>query len=63
MHFSLEFGYAEPIHPTLLKRARRTGEYIGGVCADEFDRSHNQHENHCQHHGILRDILAIIVPP
>ena len=32
-----------------------------GIRADETDGANHQNQNHCKHHGILRDILPAVV--
>ena len=43
---------------SLLNRTGDGREYIVGVGSDKPDRAYNDHEDHCQHYGIFRDILS-----
>jgi hypothetical protein len=48
---------------TLLDRARRGGEDGIGVRADESDRPHHNHQNDCEHHRVLGDVLSLLLNP
>src|SRR5580704_1869356 len=47
----------------LLDGAADVREHVVGVRADEPDRTHHDHQNYGQHHGILSDILTTLIVP
>src|SRR5437868_14733337 len=47
----------------LLNRTRGRGKYIIGMRANEPNRTHHYHQNHCEHHGILGNGLTLFVAP
>src|SRR5215472_3838824 len=44
----------------LLNRARYRRKHVVGIRAHQSNRTHDDNENHRQHHGILRDILRFV---
>src|SRR2546425_2817452 len=49
--------------PDLLNRASHGREYVVGLGANQSDRAYDNHQNHSQHHGVLRDVLPILCNP
>jgi hypothetical protein len=47
----------------LLDRASDRRKYVVGVGTDQPDRTHYDHQNNRQHHGIFGNILPLIVLP
>jgi hypothetical protein len=47
----------------LLDRASDRRKYVVGVGTDQPDRTHHDHQNNRQHHGIFGNILPLIVLP
>src|SRR2546422_1925409 len=54
---------ARRVHRVLLDRACDGGELIIGVAADQTNRADNEYQDHCQHHGVFRNVLALFVLP
>lgn len=48
---------------SLLDGAANLGKDVVGIGSDEPDRAHDNHKNNRQHHGIFRDILAMLIVP
>jgi hypothetical protein len=47
----------------LLDRTGGGGEGVIGVGPDQPYRPYNQNQDHSQHHGILRNVLALVLEP
>ena len=50
-------------YPALLERTGDIGKRCVGVLAYKPDGADHKNENRCQHHGIFRDILSLILQP
>src|SRR6266700_2963895 len=47
----------------LLNRAGRRREHSVRIRADQTNGTNHDYQNHGQHHGVFRDVLAVIVCP
>jgi hypothetical protein len=47
----------------LLNRAGYRGENVVRIRTDQAYRAHDDHQDHCQHDGVFRDILTYIIAP
>lgn len=47
----------------LLNRASNLRKHSIGIRADQTNRADNNHQDDCQHHGVLRYVLSILIGP
>jgi hypothetical protein len=47
----------------LLNRATDGREYVVGVATYQADCSYRNCQDHCEHHGVFRNVLPLIVRP
>src|ERR1700737_2772023 len=47
----------------LLDRARHGGKDVISIRTDQPDGTHNEYKDDGKHHGILRDVLALLLDP
>ncbi len=47
----------------LLQRAANIREHVVGVRTDQPNCTHDDNQNHCQHHRVFRDVLTALIVP